>query len=170
MLPTDDPTLGKLFVAREKHKERVVLMRALERLEETGIRPVRTTFLDVGANVGTTVVAALQAGFESVVACEPVARSARLLRATLALNDVEERVRVVQAAVAGRDGTASIETKQGSRKARLVPGGGEQVRVASLDRLAADGVFDPAEIGFVLMDVEGYRGRSTDLLAVRLRD
>ena len=167
VLPPGDPTLAKLFVKGEKHKERSVLLRALERLEAAGVPAGRTTFLDLGANVGTAAFAALQAGFESVIACEPVPENVRLLRANLALNGAQERVRVVEVAVSDHEGTVAIDAAQGSRKARVAPAGeagadAPLTRAARLDDLAAEGVFDPAEIGFVLMDVEGYEPHVLD--------
>jgi hypothetical protein len=58
-LPTDDRTLGKLFVARKRHKERTLLKRALTRFDGAGIQASRSTLLDIGASVGTMAFAAL---------------------------------------------------------------------------------------------------------------
>ena len=166
VLPTGDPTLSKLFVASEKHKERDMLRRALERLEDAGVPASRTTFLDVGANVGTVAFAALQTGFERVIACEPVPESVRLLRANLALNDAEDRVRVVEVAVSDGGGELAVDVGLGSRKARMLVGPAERdvprVRAASLDDLVAAGVVDPGTVGFVLMDVEGHEPHVLD--------
>jgi FkbM family methyltransferase len=150
VVPTNDPTLGKLFVRSEKHKERAVLLRALERLERAGIEVRRETFVDVGANVGTAAFAALQAGFRSVVAIEPVPSTFRLLRANLALNGAEEAVRGLQLAVSDRNGTMPMDVAQGSRKARLAEGGSEEVQVARLDDVVED------DVDFVLLDAEGH--------------
>jgi FkbM family methyltransferase len=151
VVPTDDPTLGKLFVRSEKHKERTVLLRALERLEGAGLEVGRGTFVDVGANVGTAAFAALQAGFESVVAIEPVESTFRLLEANLALNGAEESVRVLQLALSDQAGTMTIDVAHGSRKARLDPSGAEEVEVARLDD-----VVDPTAVDFLLVDAEGH--------------
>jgi FkbM family methyltransferase len=164
-LPTDDPTLGKLFVS-EKRKEQNVLTRALERLEGAGVEVRRTTFVDIGANVGTTTFAALEAGVASVVACEPVPSSFRLLRANLVLNGVEDSVRPVEVALSYHAGRAPIDLDSGSRKARVlalpgeVPHGRSQdVRLARLDDLVAEGVLDPGEVGLLFMDVEGHEAQ-----------
>jgi len=146
VIPTDDPTLGKLFVRREKHKERSVLLRALELLPDLR----RGTFVDVGANVGTAALAALGAGFERVIAIEPVSRTFRLLRANLALNDAEDVVRPLRLALSDESGTMRIDVAAGLRKARLDATGGEEVEVARLDDVV-DG-----EADFLLVDAEGH--------------
>ena len=150
VVPTDDPTLGKLFVRSEKHKERAVLLRALERLAGAGTEVPRGTFVDVGANVGTAAFAALQAGFRAVLAIEPVPSTFRLLRANLALNGAEEAVRALQLAISDRSGTMRVDVAQGARKARLAAEGTEEVAVARLDDVVQD------EVDFVLLDAEGH--------------
>jgi FkbM family methyltransferase len=146
VVPTDDPTLGKLFVRSEKHKERRVLLRALEQLPDVR----RGVFVDVGANVGTAAFAALGAGFERVVAIEPVPATFRLLRANLALNGADDRVRAVRLALSDEAGTGQMDVAQGSRKARLDSAGGEQVEVARLDDVVEE------EVDFLLVDAEGH--------------
>ena len=146
VVPTDDPTLGKLFVRSEKHKERSVLLRALELLPDVR----RGTFVDVGANVGTAAFAALGAGFERVIAIEPVSRTFRLLRANLALNGAEDAVRPLQLALSDEPGTMRMDVAAGSRKARLDATGGEEVEVARLDDVVE------GEVDFLLVDAEGH--------------
>lgn len=90
IVPTGDLRLSKLFWKRGKDEP--VLARALAALDEAGIGVTGTTFLDVGANIGQTTLAALRAGFGSVLAFEPVVETFQLLRANLALNGVEDRV------------------------------------------------------------------------------
>jgi FkbM family methyltransferase len=107
--------------------------------------------------------AALQAGFSSVVACEPLPSSFRLLRANLVLNGFEDRVRAVEVALSNRAGTATLDVEQGSRQARVLARPGEspdgrshEVRLVRLDDLAAEGIFDPSEVGLLVMDAEGH--------------
>ena len=67
------------------------------------------TFADIGANVGTTTVPALRAiGFGRGLAVEPAPSNLRLLRANLALNDLHERVTVVESAIGDRAGTMTL--------------------------------------------------------------
>jgi FkbM family methyltransferase len=150
VVPTDDPTLGKLFVRREKHKERAVLLRALDRLEKAGVPVGRGTFVDVGANIGTAAFAALQAGFASVLAIEPVPSTFRLLRTNLALNGAEDAVRAFRLALSDEPGTMRMDVGQGSRKARLDAAGGEEVEVARLDDVVE------GDVDFLLVDAEGH--------------
>jgi FkbM family methyltransferase len=161
ILATDDPTHGKLFT-RGKRKEQAILPRALDYLERSGVQVARKTFVDVGANVGTTTFAALQAGFSPVVACEPLSSNVRILRANLVLNGVEDSVVPLELALSNHSGTATIDTAGGSRKARVLQpdelprGPSQEIRLARLDDLVADGVLDPNDVGFLFIDAEGH--------------
>jgi FkbM family methyltransferase len=162
VLATDDPTHGNFF-ARKRSKELSVLRRALECLGAAGVEISRTTFVDIGANTGTTTLAALKAGFSSVLACEPAPNSFRLLRTNLVLNGVDESVRPLQVALSNRAGTGMLDLGSRSRKARVLAHPGEsprwrsqQIRLTRLDDLVAEGALDPAEVGMVFMDVEGH--------------
>jgi FkbM family methyltransferase len=79
----------------------VIVHRALDYLERSGVDVRRGTFLDVGANIGTTTFAALEEQFALVVACEPLPNNVRILRANLGLpsneNTLQEPFRVVAA-------------------------------------------------------------------------
>ena len=51
------------------------------------------SFVDVGANIGTTTIPALLShGFETAVAIEPEPENVRVLRMNVLLNDLEDRV------------------------------------------------------------------------------
>jgi len=66
-------------------------------------------FIDVGANLGTHTLYALQeAGFERALAIEPDPRNLPLLRANLALNGVEGRARFSRFAVAAGQGWTEL--------------------------------------------------------------
>jgi FkbM family methyltransferase len=106
--------------------------------------------VDVGANVGTAAFAALGAGFERVIAIEPVPRTFRLLRANLALNGAEDAVLPLQLALSDEPGTMRMDVAAGSRKARLDATGGEEVEVARLDDVVEE------EVDFLLVDAEGH--------------
>lgn len=154
LVSTHDPKMAKFFAGRKRNELRVL---------ETALGLLgggRGTFVDAGAYLGTATLAALRSGFSAAVAVEPEPETVRLLRANLALNGAEQRVRVVQAALSDRTGTASLDLGPGSRgKARVIAGPddaarGETVEVA-LARLDDLGV-DPAEIGLLWLDVEGH--------------
>jgi FkbM family methyltransferase len=162
ILATDDPTHARLF-SREKQKEQKILPKALEYLERSGVAVPRRTFIDVGANVGTTTFAALEAGFSSVIAFEPMASSFRILRANLVLNDLEDSVVPLQLALSNRSGRATLDVESGSRKARVLTrssdlpsGHSQEILLARLDDLVAEGTVDPSPVSLVFIDAEGH--------------
>jgi FkbM family methyltransferase len=163
LVPTADAS-GKKFFIRRTRKEMRTLAVALARLEAAGVAVARTTFIDVGANIGTTTLAALHAGFRSVLACEPEPSNARLLRANVALNGAQDAVTVLQAALSTQAGAARLDLGRGSRaKSRLLAGADDsprgtpiEVRTVSLDQLVRDGTVDLDSVGFLWLDVEGH--------------
>ena len=159
---TADRRMGKFFVSRNRPELRV-FETALQTLDEAGVDVAFGTFVDGGANIGTTTLAALRAGFSSVLACEPTPTNARLLRANVALNDALESVSIVEVALSNRRGTAWLDLSRGLSKSRLLSplddeprGATVEVRLTRLDDLAAEGAFDPADVGFLWLDVEGH--------------
>ena len=154
LVSTRDPKMAKFFASRKRNELRV-LESALGILGGAG-----GTFVDVGAYLGTATLAALRSGFASAVAVEPEPDTVRLLRANVALNGADDRIRVVASALSNRAGTADLDLGPGSRgKARVVAGPddtarGETIEVAltSLDELG----IDPVEIGLLWLDVEGH--------------
>jgi FkbM family methyltransferase len=159
---TADRRMGKFFVSRNRTEARV-FESALQTLDEAGVDLAFGTFIDCGANIGTTTLAALRAGFSFVLACEPAPTNARLLRANVALNDAFESVSIIEVALSNRSGMAWLDFSRGLSKSRLLSplddqprGAGAEVRLTRLDDLAAEGAFDPADVGFLWLDVEGH--------------
>lgn len=164
VLPSDDSTvLRKLFVGGSR-SDLVVLERVVSMLAPTW-RASRQVLVDVGANLGTTTMAALTMhGFERVVAIEPDAVNARCLRATVAVNGLDGRVTVVEAAVTDAVGRAPFAARLSEgREWKSGAGGIERgmsttVCTTTLDALAADGCFDPGLVGLLWMDAQGAEG------------
>jgi len=161
LVATADDTHEATFL--ENPKEHRLLTRVLEGLQGAGIDVLGKTFVDVGANNGTASFAALAAGFSRVVACEPGADAYRLLRANLALNDAEDVVTAVNAALSSTSGVGHMDLTRGSRKGYLFESSGpdrhrrsQEVRLARLDDLVDEGLLDPNEVGLLWMDVEGH--------------
>lgn len=157
---TNDSSIGRKLFVKQARPEMSVLRQAME---ITG--PPRGTFVDVGANIGTVVITALALGFDRAVAVEPGPENARLLRANLALNGMQDRCRVVEAAATNAIGAVSLKlNKQGGGRNAIAPGGIEVAGV-TLDSLAVE---DP---GMVWLDVQGHEGHALDgasaLLAYR---
>ena len=123
LVSTHDPKMAKFFASRKRNELRV-LETALALLGSAG-----GTFVDVGAYLGTATLAALRSGFSAAVAVEPEPETVRLLRANVALNGVDERVRVVAAALSDQAGTAQLDLGPGSRgKARVIAGPDDPAR------------------------------------------
>lgn len=164
VVSTSDRNIGRSLVVKRGRKEHLRLARALEILEAFGVDHGRAVILDVGANIGTTVIPALlEHGFERGLAFEPEPENFRLLRANLALNGLDERIRTHEVALSDANGEAVLNiSSENSGSSWLAPArdvaGGKTVRVrtARLDDLLADTHVSPEEVGLVWMDVEGH--------------
>ena len=128
---------------------------------ETGnLRPGRI-FVDIGANIGTqTLYAMLTGRFRAGLAMEPVPRNAELLRLNLKLNDLADRVMLVESAVGARHGDLTLSlshSNRGGHSSRKRHAGSEtiDVPVAPLDWILADQGLAPGDVGFVWIDAEG---------------
>jgi FkbM family methyltransferase len=122
------------------------------RLFERHVRP-GATVLDVGAHVGYyTLVSAVLAGPSGRVhAFEPNPRNAEFLRRHVRINRLDT-VRVEQAAVSDRAGTARFDFGTGSGTGHLADAGALEVRTLRLDDYCAEHALAPAAIK---IDVEG---------------
>lgn len=161
LVTTADSSFSPGLFEHGRRKEYRILKLALNSLEEAGHPAGTGVFVDVGAHVGTTTLAALDAGFRSCIAIEPSPKTCRLLRANVALNGAHDRVTVIETAVSNIPGTAILGLDKGSpSKNRLVrPGEARgatiEVEQMTLDQLVASGHVDDATVGFLWMDVEG---------------
>lgn len=139
----------------------------------TGARAPRESMLvDVGANVGTTTIPALLSGyFSRAVAIEPEPQNALQLRVNRALNGVDSRIEVVEAAAGSEPGTAllGLYRNPGSHELLTWPGGESRsapateqvidVPVVTIDALVAAGTIDPASTTLLWLDVEGHEAQ-----------
>ena len=164
LVSTSDRVVGrKLFVNRARG-EMGVLRAVLGLLEAAGIDPRAgdAAFVDVGANIGTTLVPALRRhGFAHGIAFEPAPENFRLLSLNLALNDLDGRVRAHELAVSDREGTATLTLDPANSGNHRLGGGGDDgehvtVRLTSLDALAAAGELDVAAAGLLWIDAQGH--------------
>jgi FkbM family methyltransferase len=123
------------------------------------------TFLEIGANIGTTTVPALKSvGFGRAVAVEPAPGNLRLLRTNLALNELLERVEILQLAVGEEAGTMKMflgSSNLGDHRLWHKEGIGLQemgtsidVEVVPLDDLRSDA----RAFGFIWIDTQGFEG------------
>lgn len=155
VVSTSDKVIGReLFLHGEFDFEK--LLRALSILAAQGCARPRH-LIDVGANIGTIVIPALKRGlFESATAIEPHPANLRLLRANLALNEVEERVTVLGIAVGDQSGlTLQLEESADNSGNHQIGAHGIPVSSARLDDL------DISSANALLwMDIEGYEGHA----------
>jgi FkbM family methyltransferase len=155
LVPTDDAAAGERFFRTRTGSEFVVLQRAYERIEPRGV------FVDVGANVGTTTLPAVRR-FDSAIAVEAEPRNAALLRANAALNGVEGRIVVREAACSSSSGEVELllSEKHGGHAVGHPKPGGRSLLVPAVpldDLIAAEGVL-ASDVGLVWMDVGGHEG------------
>ncbi len=153
---------SELFVGAGR-AEFVVLERVCAILRDRGRLAGGETLVDVGAHIGTTTVTALRhEGFAHAVAIEPDPAHVPLLRANVALNELDDRVTVIAAAMADAH-RAGRPFAQGSRpgdasrwmKGRLADEPSPEsvaVDTVTLDLLVADGIVDPAATGLLWFD------------------
>jgi FkbM family methyltransferase len=141
--------------------------KALGLIAKRGREP--TVLIDVGANIGTICIPAVARGLvERAVAIEAEPDNARLLRANIALNGLEERIVAINAAAGPEDGkTLVLELARdnfGDHRIRVSdePGGyGESDRdlislsSSTLDTLVSD---PPAGKMLIWIDVQGFEG------------
>jgi FkbM family methyltransferase len=127
-----------------------------------GIRP-GATCVDIGANVGVYVLQLARWTGRSgrVIAFEPNPVSAAILAEHVRMNGFEDRVEIVQAAVAEASGTQTFHMADADGMSRLGAPNPElagrttptTVRVTTLDEFCADRAIVP---DWVLVDVEGF--------------
>jgi FkbM family methyltransferase len=166
LVPTDDHEIGRVVFATGGY-ERLYMAVAVAELERLHIPVVGTTFVDVGANIGTSTVDALvDFGFGRAVCFEPDERSHRFLLANVAINGLDDRVRAFRVALSDTDGSSLLESTGAANRAdnRLVTedeagAGGRpvaDVRCRRLDALVEEGVVDLAQVGLLWVDAQGH--------------
>jgi FkbM family methyltransferase len=188
LIATADRQMGRHLFLKRARPEFRVLDRAVRAIEFLlgGDAIEGRVFVDVGANIGTSSIAALvKHRFASAIACEPEEQMHRLLRANLALNGLDDRVQPLRLAVSNEAGRASLRVTEDRSAtttllthppdvdearldiaARRLEDPGlelaevvlEEVDVATLDDLATAGVIDPDRVGLLWIDAEGHDG------------
>ena len=153
----------RLFVQPDLRKDTIHLRRALAALTAAGVPETRGMFVDVGAHIGTTSLAAiLHHGFARVLALEPAPDNFRLLRLNVLANGLEGSVQTLELAVSGSEGIAELDIGSPASELHAIVSGGSEGRrthrvpMTTLDALVSRSVLDPAEVGLLWMDVEGH--------------
>lgn len=168
VVSTTDLTVGRSLFVDAVRGEMKVLGRATELLARVNPSwtPAGATFVDIGANIGTTAITALLAeGFREVLACEPNLENHRLLRVNAVLNRLDGRLHALNAAVSTGVGQARLaisHTNSGAHRLKDQVAGSSSkspvVEVVSLDWLCDRGILDPDRVGLLWIDVQGHEG------------
>lgn len=160
-----DQVIGNSIRTAGRFQEREI-NHALALLEKLDIPPRLTTFVDVGANIGTHTIWALRCGFQRCVCIEPDPGNFKLLRANQILNDVDAFCRNILAAASAEEGTMQLEISPvnfGDHRIRFSPSDGaygesrwktQNVSVKRLDALLADA----EDLGLIWIDTQGHEG------------
>lgn len=146
--------------------------------------------LNAGAYIGTAVIPSVRYEyFSSVIAFEPDPLNAKLLRANLALNDVQHIVTVYELALSDQNiirgmylskhnhGAHAIFSRESRLESHALNRGEKdwaeiKVECQRFDDFANDHGIQIEDIGLVFMDIEGYEGHflegAQDLLRQRI--
>ena len=130
------------------------------------------TFVDVGANIGTSTIPALSTfGARDAVAFEPAPMSFTLLRCNITVNELDDRVQAFQMALSDHNGSAVMEVAEhdwGDHRLRTAPGLEDDsfyqesrrptisVPTARFDDIAAERGLDVDRIGVFWVDAQGH--------------
>ena len=166
IVSTTDEAVGRRLFRGRRRGEMVTLAHTIEILEALGQGAwVRgTTFLDLGANIGTSAITALRShDFERAVACEPEPENYRLLKVNATMNDVDDLLTALQVAVSDQRGTASLALDPLNSGGHFVANGDTAhetvtVETVSVDYLIERGVLDSQAVGLIWIDAQGYEG------------
>jgi FkbM family methyltransferase len=170
LVSSADPNVGQSLFVRRRRGEMRVLERGMAVLERLGRAEHARggVFIDVGANIGTSVIPALRShGFARGIACEPEARNYRLLRLNLVANQLEDRVRALQVAVSDTCGERGLVIAEyGSGLHELQPQKRRppkeqviRVEVVTLDFLVERSLVEADGTGLIWIDTEGHEGQ-----------
>jgi FkbM family methyltransferase len=160
-ISVDDKTIGA-EILRKGHWFRDEFDALVTRLAAKGHLKPGGSFLDVGANIGTQTVYAMLTGFfRKAIAIEPYPWNATLLRMNMALNQLTDRVAVVESAAGPSHGSLALSvhpTNGGAHTFVRDLGDTEtiQVDVKPVDAILREVGSQPDDVGLVWVDVESF--------------
>lgn len=142
----DHTTLPTLMDGVYEENELDELTRYLDSLQY----PV--TAVDIGANVGIwTVLLARHHNVQQVLAFEPSQSNLSFLRTNLEINQIQDKVVVIEAAVSDFDGEIRFDDLGSGATKRISPTGSAIVTSVTLDKY-----LQGKRIDLIKVDVEGY--------------
>jgi FkbM family methyltransferase len=155
---------------------RAELNRAVDVLRSAGRLPIDAVFVDAGANIGTQTVYALSGGaFARAVCFEPEPKNAGLLTMNVETNGFATKATIIRSAVGDVAGSAILQLhprNKGNHMIGRAPSvdGLEQLEVpiVRMDEALSKAGVDPAHVGVVWIDVEGYEPQAIAGLGVFL--
>jgi FkbM family methyltransferase len=169
VVSTGDTHIGRSLFVKQGRGELKSLARGIAVLKDRGMveRARAGTFLDVGANIGTSTVPAVGVhGFARALALEPEPRNLHLLQINIAVNDLADRVQTLHTAASSEPGTAKLvvaKTRSGVHEI-AVDGNSERkdhlidVELVTVDSLVDSGMIPGDGTGMIWIDCEGHDG------------
>lgn len=165
---SDNVMAREIFVQGSSQWDRVAY--AFDILKtDLGIDPAERTLVDIGANIGVICVPVVARGLcKSAIAIEPTPSVCRVLRANIALNGLEDAIRVYETALSDSSGFVEFElSRDNSGDNRVSVKSSENVfdedqrAKISVKMSRFDQLFENLDLGatVVWMDVQGFEGK-----------
>lgn len=176
-----DAVIGHAIRTKRQFEE-AEISNVVRLIEELGRQVTHSTFIDIGANIGTHSLYALKNDFQRAICIEADAGNFKLLRINQILNEVDDRCINFLIAVSNEQGTAKLELSPtnfgdhrivlGDHPSRNDFGENErlirEVEKTSLDDLLGGLSMKAADIGLAWVDTQGHEGHvlagASDLL------
>ena len=165
---TGDRRIGRRLYASQHRGEMETVDTVVAILRDRALleQALAGSFLDIGANIGTSTVHALiNHGFAGAVACEPAPENMRMLRMNLEMNGLGDRTSVFEVALSDQAGSIDLDlSPENWGDHRVVPTDGDdlsrggkrlRVRRTTVDRLVASRMKTRAP-GLLWVDVQGH--------------
>lgn len=168
LLPTKDRSLARSTFSNGIY-EVEVMRKAVQLAAKFGPHSLEgRTFVDVGANIGTTTLPALKIfGANDAICIEPDSLNFKILQCNLILNDAAHRVRTLQNAISNIPGTVEFElsaTNYGDHRVRVSADSGDydehERTTAAVEAITLDDALGTLSDvpGLVWVDTQGFEG------------
>lgn len=168
LVRTHDAHIGRSLFTKGRRSEMGIIRRAAALLRHIDGPDAlaEKTFLDVGANIGTSVITALlEYDFADAVTFEPEADNFETLRLNLVLNGVADRVAALNVAVSDKPGSAELavnDTQSGKHFIATYSGDESMATVVvptvTLDDLSVRRIIDAPRVGMIFIDAQSHEG------------
>ena len=160
--PRDDKIAFTLMSGRAWQRDD--LKAAIAHVASAGRLKPNGVYLDVGANIGTTVLyATLTNAFAHAIAIEPEPANRQILERNIAINTLFDRVTIVGAAASSARGEMTLHRDRKNRGAHslepgfvMSPAASTAVAVDTLDNIVKQEGHALSDVAFIKIDVEGH--------------